>query len=180
MRWDALFADLEAQLGAELAAEAGAEVAERTRAEHGALLLADRVRAHAGGVLRLGLRDGSSLEGRCTDVGSQWVSLEDGPAQLLVPWDAVTTVAGLGRAAAQPAGVAVRRLSLRHALRALSRGRTPVVLGLEGGRLVGTVDRVGADHLDLAEHPAGEARRACEVRGVRTVRTAALLWVRSG
>jgi hypothetical protein len=37
---------------------------------------------------------------------------------------------------------------------------------------------VGADFVELAEHPAGEARRRGEVRGVRTVPFTALGAVR--
>lgn len=180
MRWDALFADLEAQLDAEQAAELSAEVAERTRAERATVPLADRVRAHVGGPLRMGLRDGSTVQGRCADAAAEWVVLDDGPAQVLVPWAAVTSVSGLSRSSAPPPGVVLARLRLGHALRALARGRSAVRLRLDGAELTGTIDRVGADHLDVAEHPAGEARRPDQVRGVRVVRTAALLWVRSG
>lgn len=179
MRWDALFADLEAQLDAEQAADLGAEVAERTRAEQGTVWLADRVRAHTGQPLRLLLRDGSRVEGRCADAAPEWVVLDDGPAQVLVPWAAVVSVGGLSRVASPPAGQVLARLGLRHALRALARDRAGVRLRLEAGELTGTIDRVGADHLDLAEHPVGQARRSGEVRGVRAVRTAAVLSVRS-
>lgn len=180
MRWDALFADLEAQLDAERGAELDAEVAERTRAELAAVALADRVRAHVGRSLQLGLRDGSRAQGRCADAAAEWVVLHDGPAQVLVPWTAVSSVSGLSRASAPPPGQVLGRLGLRHALRALARDRTAVRLRLDGAEVTGTIDRVGADHVDVAEHPTGEARRPGEVRGVRVVRTAAILFVRSG
>ena len=44
----------------------------------------------------------------------------------------------------------------------------------------GTVDRVGADFVEMTEHGAGEPRRRAEVSGVRTVPFAALALVRSG
>lgn len=180
MRWDALFADLEAQLDAGRGAELDAEVAERTRAELGSVLLADRLRAHVGQPVQLVLRDGSRAEGRCADAAAEWVVLHDGTAQVLVPWTAVSSVSGLSRASAPPPGQVLGRLGLRHALRALARDRSAVRLRLDGSELTGTIDRVGADHVDVAEHPTGEARRPAEVRGVRVVRTSALLWVRSG
>jgi hypothetical protein len=174
-----LFDDLEAQLEREQAAEQWAEVAERSRAEFGRIALADRLRAHVGQQLTLRLRSGDQVDGVIADVAVEWLTLTQGTNQVLVPVDAVTAVAGLSRAVATDAGAVLRRLGLRHALRALARDRAPVRLGLLGGEVTGTIDRVGADHIDVAEHPAGEARRAGAVRQVLSIRLAALLTVRS-
>jgi hypothetical protein len=99
-----------------------------------------------------------------------------------VPLGAVLGVHGLGAAVAPPDGSAVGgRLDLKWALRGLARSRTAVRLVLlDGSVLPGTLDRVGADHLDLAEHGRDEPRRAAAVRQVRLVPLAALVAVRSG
>ncbi len=179
MRWDALFDDLEAQLDREQAAEHWAEVAERSRAEFGRIALADRLRAHVGQQLTLRLRNGDQVSGAVDDVAAEWLALTQRAAQVLVPIEAVSSVGGLSRAVSPEPGVVLRRLGLRHALRALARDRAPVRLTLAGGAVTGTIDRVGADHIDVAEHPVGEARRPGAVRQVVTIRLAALLAVRS-
>ena len=48
-----------------------------------------------------------------------------------------------------------------------------------GLQLFGTIDSVGADHLDLAEHPEGLPRRRENVRVVTTVPFPALVAVES-
>jgi hypothetical protein len=64
-------------------------------------------------------------------------------------------------------------------LRDIARRRLPVRVALTTGRtLVGTIDRVGADHLDLALHERGAPRRASEVTGHRVVAFAAIQRVR--
>jgi uncharacterized protein YqgV (UPF0045/DUF77 family) len=180
VRWENLFADLEAQLAeADAGTEAG-EVAERTRVEQGRWTLADRLRAVPGASLRVVLTDGTRLGGRCVEAAPEWVVLAVEPTgRVLVPIAALATVEGLTRTVAPPAGTVERRLGLRHALRVLARERVPVRVHTAGTVVEGTIDRVAADHLDVAEHPGGEARRAGAVRAVVTVPLTAVLAVRS-
>ena len=44
--------------------------------------------------------------------------------------------------------------------------------------VAGTIDRAGADHLDLALHDIDEPRRSATVRGYRLIPFTALSWVR--
>jgi hypothetical protein len=46
--------------------------------------------------------------------------------------------------------------------------------------VTGTLDRVGADYVELAEHPADLPRRAEAVQGVRAIVIAAVAVVRTG
>lgn len=187
MRWQSLFADLEAQLEAAASAELSAEVAERVRTEHARVRTADRLAAAHGCVVTVSVPGLDRLHGRLADAGEDWLLLdEDGGRAALVPLAAVLAVAGLPRSAAvpddSPAATRVRRaLDLRRALRGLARDRAGVAVWLrDGSVLAGTVDRVGADHLELAEHAPGEARRSAAVRSVRLVPLAAVSAVRSG
>jgi hypothetical protein len=115
-------------------------------------------------------------------VGSQWLLLDEQPgAEVVVPLGALVSVSGLVRASAAPGseGAVVRRLGLAHALRAIARDRSTVALTtIDGGQVTGTLDRVGADFVEVAEHALGEARRAGDVRGVRAVPHAAIGLVR--
>ena len=181
VRWDSLFADLEAQLAA--AAESPGALDGLVRAEVARTELADRLRAHLGAPVGLRLLDGQWLRGLLLEAAPQWALLSDGEGgagrQVLVPLTALERVSGLSRAVAAPAGVVERRLGLGPALRALARDRLGVSLLLVSGGVTGTIDRVGADHVDLAVHPAGEARRPELVSEVVAVPFAALLAVRS-
>ena len=183
MRWRRLFEDLEAQLDAGLEVELAAEVAERTRREAALVHLRDRVAAAHGGQVSVLLLGAGPLAGVLVDSGVDWLLLEEpGAGELLVPIAAVLGLTGVGAAAAVPDDSAVgRRLDLRWALRGLARSRTAVRLVLvDGSVLTGTLDRVGADHVDLAEHGRDEPRRAAAVRQVRLVPLAAVAAVRSG
>lgn len=181
MRWDRLFRDLEAQLDAADAAELEAEVADRTRRESGLVALVDRLRGAAGS--RVSVRvAGTSLEGVLLEVGSQWLLLaEDGGRETVLPLAAVLSVAGLGAPTSVPRGRVFARLGLAAALRVIARDRAGVSVGLvDGSVLTGTLDRVGADFVEVSLHGAGEPRRHDGVSGVRTVPFAALASVRSG
>ena len=184
MRWDDLFRDLEAQLDAAEVAELAAEVADRTRREAAHLTLVDRARAAVGHPLVLRVQGVGAVDGQLADVGSQWLLVaETGGREVLVPWTAVLSLGGLRTWSAAPgsAGQVFARLGLGHALRGIARDRLPVQVGLLDGSVVsGSVDRVGADFLEVTEHGTGEVRRRGDVTGVRTVPFAALALVRSG
>jgi hypothetical protein len=181
MRWEGLFADLEGQWEAEQRRELDAEVAERTRRELAAVALLDRLLAHRGSRVELRLLTGRTLTAEVLDVGADWVLGRPGPArhtELLVPAAALVGLGGLSVRAGHDR--TARRFGVGYALRGLARDRAPVVLtDVSGLVLTGTVDRVGADHLDLAEHPRDEPRRAANVTARRTVPFAAVVCVES-
>jgi hypothetical protein len=183
MRWQQLFADLAAQFETAEAAAERPEAAARARAEFGAVRLADRLRGSAGAAVVLRCRGAGPVRGVLADVGTDWVLLDDERGgEALVALAAVCAVSGLGRltAPAEADGAVRSRLDLRRAVRALARDRSAVQVVLaDGAVLSGTVDRVGADFLELAEHPAGEVRRAAAVRAVQAVPLAAVVVVRT-
>jgi hypothetical protein len=183
MRWEQLFADLEAQAAEHAAGVDQAEDASRARAAYGGVTLVDRLRGAAGRELALSCHGTGELTGRLVDVGVDWLLLVDGQGrELLVATGAVAAVAGLVAltAPAVEVGEVARRLDLRRALRALARDRAAVsCLLTDGGLLTGTVDRVGADFLELAEHPADLPRRRGAVTAVRAVPLAAVVAVRT-
>ncbi|TQN41557.1 hypothetical protein FHU33_0926 [Blastococcus colisei] len=183
MRWQQLFDDLQSQFEAEEAAAARAESASRTRAEVGAVRLAERLGGALGFPLVLGVRGAGQVAGTLVDRGPDWLLLEDEQGrEQLVALAAVRTVSGLGRRTAvpEPAEGVRARLDLRWALRGLARDRSSVHLVLDDGAAVtGTVDRVGADYVELAEHPADAPRRTESVQGVRAVVIGAVAVVRT-
>ena len=184
MRWQQLFADLQGQFDAQEMAAERAEWASRARAEIGAVALVDRLRGALDLSVSLHCRGAGQVAGRLVDVGVDWLLLEDDHARAsLVAMAAVRAVGGLSRrtAVAEEAGYVRGRLDMRRALRALARDRAAVQVVLDDGLVLGgTVDRVGADYLELAEHPGDQPRRAETVQAVRAVVIGAIALVRSG
>lgn len=182
MRWESLFADLEAELAAAEAAELAGEVAERTRGERAAVRLADRLRAAIGAEVELVLLGGADrLRGRLEATGPDWSLLVDSSGvEHLVPHSGVAAVSGLGVLAEPSTSQVEARLDFVSGLRGIARRRAAVRIRLvDGGEWVGTVDRVGADALDLAVHAPGEARRASAVRQVAVIPLRAIAAVRA-
>jgi hypothetical protein len=183
MRWDDLFGDLEAQLDAAAAAAVDAEVADRSRRESALLTMAERLGGSLGGRVGLHVVGAGRIDGRLVEVSAEWLLLAgDAGAQVLVTMSAVQSVTDLTPTSeptsATAAGQRVR-LGLGVALRAIARDRSPVVVHLTGGGTVeGTLERVGADFVELTEHPAAEVRPR-RAGAVRTVPFAAVALVRS-
>ncbi len=184
MRWDALFADLEAQLAAGERLDLDVEVDERARLDAAAVELADRLRGSVG--LRIGvhLGSGSVYEGTLSHAGSQWLVLDEDRHQLLIPYAAAVRYAGLARLAVGAGNAVRQRLGLASALRGLARDRANLTVMVWQGAagesaLHGVIDRVGRDFLDLALTAPGEERRAGNVSGVATIPFGALAGLRS-
>ncbi|HEY5518805.1 MAG TPA: hypothetical protein VIK17_04075 [Cellulomonas sp.] len=163
MRWEALFADMEAQLDAARAADLAADIADLTRAEAATVGLLDRFRAAQGADVVIAVAGGGTVAGELLDAAAQWVLVGEGTRRALVPLAAVVAVRGLGVRSAPATGEVARRLGLGSALRALARDRVAVRVTTSGAELAGRIERIGADHLDLAA-------------GVEGVRGTAYLW----
>jgi len=178
MRWERLFDDLEAQLASEDAHELESEIADRTRRERALIDLHARLLANVGAPATWWV-GAEALAARVLDVGPDWVLVEPTPVRpVLLRLGAVRSVAGLRRGAQHPSVVA-RRFTLALALGAVSRDRAPVELrDVDGKVIVGTIDVVGADHLEIAEHASDEPRRPANVTSVSLVPYASLAWVR--
>lgn len=185
MRWQNLFDDLEGQLESELGAEEGDLLAEEERLRLGRLTLRDRIRAMRDddpvAPVRLTVRGGERLTLAVGAIGRDWVAGEtDAGAlrQAIVPLSAVVALEPVGAQLAaslrvdpapEPPTALSARLGLAFVLRDLCRRRAPVEVLVDGVRRHGTLDRVGRDHLDLAEHAPGEPRRSAAVARILVV-----------
>jgi hypothetical protein len=182
MRWDVLFADLEAQADAIERSERAIEIGELTRIEVGCLGLLERLRPALGTALRLRCAGGFATSGKLVRVAPEWGLIDEGQGRdSLLALGNVISIAGLGRLSAPPgaAGAVESRLGIRHALRAIAADRSVTQLCLsDGSALSGTVDRVGKDFLELSIHAPGEVRRRSDVREVQLVSFAGLVAVR--
>lgn len=183
MRWQRLFDDLEAQLAAEDARDLVAEVADRTRRERALLGLHERLLSMQGGppvVFRVG--GVGTVAGLVVGVGPDWVLLAEGAGtsagsdgghdrSVLVCYPAVRAVSGLvGRMPEKPPGAVAKGFALGAALRAISRDRAVVeVHDVDGHVVIGTLDAIGQDLAEVAEHPADLPRRPEHVTGIRAV-----------
>lgn len=168
MRWELLFADLEARLTAAERAELDAEIDERARDERADVALAGRLLAAKGRRIVLVVRGGTRVAGTLVDGAGTWALVESVTGEALVPLAAVTSIEGLPRVAAA-VGAVDARLRMSTVLRELAEARVPVIVEADGGHWRGVIVAVGADHLDLAV-PGGE--RALPLAALLVVRAA--------
>jgi hypothetical protein len=175
---------MEAQLAASDRQGLEAEVSERARVEVAGVSVADRLRGAKGHKLALVLKGGLRVRGVLVHVGSQWIVVDEGRHQWLVPHDSVVFYEGLGRLAFGEGSNIQKRLGLASALRGLARDRADLTVYFSGGTLPdhalsGVIDRVGTDHFDLAVTIPGEPRRAGNVAAVTTIPFAVMVALRS-
>jgi hypothetical protein len=181
-RWDDLVADLEVQARAYELDEQRARTIDHTHAARATVALADRLRAATTASLDapvvLAVRGAGPVRGAVVGAGPTWVLIDDGVRETVVVLGCVQSVTGLPDGVAAPASPVEARWGLVQVLRRHARDRATVRLVLDTGDvLTGTVDMVGADHLELAEHPPGEPRRAAAVLARRLVPFGALATV---
>jgi hypothetical protein len=177
MRWEQLFTDLEARFEAEQQASADADVADLIRGERAQISLRDRLRAHLGQQMVCSIgAEVATVSGDLVDLGSDWLLIDSGRGQTLIPIGALQYVSGLSAAALPDSSMVARRLGLGVVLRGLGRDRAVLGIRLRAGELLtGTIDRVGADHLDLAVHADDVPRRNRSVTGVRSILVSAIV-----
>lgn len=196
MHWDRLFEDLEGQLSSEWEAERAALDAESERLRIARLELRTRLRmlCAAGAEATIDLADGRRLPVILQTLGADWIAAASrvgagahgAPSTLLIPHHALAGItldhgmmlASLDETPAS-ANALRERMTLGFVLRDLARRRAAVhVSTLAGKDVHGTIDRAAADHLDIALHDAGEARRASAVQGFRIIPFSWLIAVR--
>lgn len=179
VHWDRLFEDLEGQLAAEWESERAALDAEAERLRIAGLALRGRLRAFAasGDVVRIGVSGGLQVSGRVDRIGADWIAVDERSVSI-IPLEAVRSLQtdhgallrSLSDRDDEPDAAAElrERMTFGFVLRDLARRRVPVRIDASDGALLhGTIDRAGADHLDVAEHEPGTVRRAAQVLAFR-------------
>ncbi|MBV9099362.1 MAG: hypothetical protein JO079_15030, partial [Frankiaceae bacterium] len=143
--------------------------------EVGRLHVVDRLRAAIGREVVLGLVGCGPVRGSVRRVGPDWLLLHDAAGSaVLVVLAATLWVEGLPRRAVDPAAVSAvdQRLGVRVVLRTAARDRALVQVRLRDGSDVrGTVNRVGADFVEIGAEPrAAGAERCIPLTAITLVR----------
>jgi hypothetical protein len=189
MRWERLFSDLDARFDDLADAEMLAELADRERVAAGAISTVERLGGAVGRQLRVRTTVGLTVTGALGQIGPDWLLLQEGPGRdAVLAASAVAVIEGLSAATGPTIKGIALRLNLRYALRGIARDRSPVSLVVRGGlgepaglytEITGTIDRIGADFIEVALHAPWEARRAASVRSVVLVPLSAVILVRA-
>jgi hypothetical protein len=172
-----VFDDLETEFEAGLRREAEQETRAAVRAELGATVLWEQLARRVDSEL-VAFAGPRTLRGSIAASYPELLVLRaaDGAEHLIRYGPAISFALPAEPPALQPTpGPAVRRYQFTLALRELARRREPVRVALVDGTDVdGTIEAVGSDYLEVAEHDPGEARRRAAVRARRFVGFAAV------
>ena len=182
MRWGLLFGDMEAQLEEALRLDRESSAGELERAEFARVLFLERLRGAETRLVTLDIPGVGRLDGVVRRVGADWLIVEGGTADWLVPVLSIRWATGLVRSAMSPADAVWGRLGMAAALRTVSRDRSTVRVFLEAESsdpvaLSGVIARVGADFLELWDAAGSESGRRQDVAAIPF---AAIRAVRSG
>lgn len=158
MQWSLTVSDLVGRLEQQERAQIQGAAADLYEAETARTTLCERLRGQPEAPVRVRLQGGLVVSGRVTDAVPEWFVIAPAPAEaVLVAAGAVVSIHGLRARGGPSPSPLEARLGLSHALRRVASARTPVTVGLtDGGRVEGSLLRVGADQLDLRTHPADE------------------------
>lgn len=180
MRWELLFADLEAQMHAASALDMEQRVNELARIEASQLMLSEALRGALNMRLSIVMGNGLAFHGQISKVEPQWVLLNEGDRSVILPLAKIIRIQGLGAQRAKPTSSI--HFTLPAALRVLARNRAMVVLDLDGARggaVRGVLDQVGADYVQLMQLADGVGRDAGNAQGTVVIPLAALVAVAS-
>jgi hypothetical protein len=175
-----MFDDLEAAFEAELRREAEQEAMAAVRAELGATVLWEQLARRVGAqmVVLAGTR---VFRGAIVASYPEFLVLrsDEGTEHLVRYGPAITMAMPPEPIGLQPTSPpAARRYQFALALRELARRREPVRIELVDASAVdGTIEAVGSDYLEVAEHDPGEARRRAAVRARRFIGFSAVVAV---
>ena len=175
-----VFDELEAEFEAGLRREAEQETMAAVRAEVGATVLWEQLARRIGteAAVFAGVR---VFRGNTVASYPEFLVLRaaDGTEHLIPFGPAVSFAMPAEPSTLRPApAAAARRYQFALAFRELARRREPVRVELvDGTSCDGTIESVGSDYLEVAEHDLGEARRRAAVRARRFVGFAAVVAV---
>jgi hypothetical protein len=167
-----VFDELEAESEAGLRREAEQEAVAAVRTELGATVLWEQLARRLGGEATI-IAGARTFRGTAVASYPEFLVLRaaDGTEHLIRYGAAVSVALPAEPPALRPTPTsATRRYQLALALRELARRREPVRVELvDATRCDGTIEAVGSDYLEIAEHELGEARRRVAVRARRFV-----------
>jgi hypothetical protein len=175
-----VFDELEAEFDAGLRREAEQEGLAAVRAELGSTVLWEQLARRIGSEAAV-LAGGRAFRGATIASYPEFLVLRavDGTEHLIRYGPEISVAVPAEPPTLRPTPTAAtRRYQFALALRELARRREPVRVELvDGTRCDGTIEAVGSDYLEVAEHDLGEARRRAAVRARRFLGFAAVVAV---